>query len=95
MKVIGAGLLGAWSGYVVPGFDKDRLRQLPGAAMRYVLDDDRVDLLVIGMRLKSDIDANIETLAGQTTFTPADRSALSEFCEKAYESDAIKKLKIE
>jgi predicted aldo/keto reductase-like oxidoreductase len=95
MKVIGAGLLGGWSSYVVPGFDKDRLQQLPGAAMRYVLNDDRVDLLVIGMRLKSDIDANIETLAGPTTFTSADRSALSEYCEKAYKSDAIKKLKIE
>ena len=41
MKVVGAGLLGAWSGHVVPGFDKQRLRQLPGAAIRHVLQDQR------------------------------------------------------
>jgi len=28
MKVVGAGMLGAWSGYMVPDFDKQRLRQL-------------------------------------------------------------------
>ncbi|TWT81017.1 2,5-diketo-D-gluconic acid reductase A [Planctomycetes bacterium CA13] len=95
MKVIGAGLLGSWSNYIVPGFDKVRLKQLPAAAMRFVLDDDRIDMLVIGMRLKSEIDANIDTLSGQTRFTADDRSLLAEFCEKAYETDAIKKMKIE
>ena len=45
MKVIGAGMLGAWSGYIVPGFDKDRLKQLPAAAIRHVLRDQRVHIL--------------------------------------------------
>jgi predicted aldo/keto reductase-like oxidoreductase len=57
MKVVGAGLLGAWAPYVVPATDRARLEGLPGAAIRHVLADDRVDLLVIGMRLKPEIDA--------------------------------------
>ncbi len=47
MKVIGAGVLGAWSRYVVPGYARKRLEQLPAAAIRYVLDDDRIDILNI------------------------------------------------
>jgi hypothetical protein len=52
MKVIGAGILGAWSRYVVPDFDKRRLPQLPGATIRHVMVDDRFQLLAIGMRLQ-------------------------------------------
>ncbi|MHC4557070.1 MAG: aldo/keto reductase [Planctomycetota bacterium] len=95
MKVIGAGILGAWSGYIVPTFDKKRLGQLPAAAIRHVLDDDRFDLLVIGMRLKEEIDANIRTLLGDATYTLEDRALLAEFTAKAYDSDAIKGMKIE
>jgi glycosyltransferase involved in cell wall biosynthesis len=46
----------------VPGFDKQRLKQLPGAAIRYVLQDQRVHVLNIGMRLKEEIDANLKIL---------------------------------
>ena len=81
MKVIGAGILGGWSGYVVPKFDKKRLKLLPGAAIRYVLSDKRINMLAIGMRLKADIDANMKTLAGNVTFTDADRTVLAEFCQ--------------
>jgi len=95
MKVVGAGILGAWAGYIVPGFDKKRLAQLPAAAIRYVLDDERVHLLVIGMRLKEEIDANINTLSDKVTYTTDDRALLTEFCAKAYDSDAIKKMKID
>lgn len=95
MKVMGAGVLGAWSGYVVPGFDKKRLGQLPGAAIRYVLHDERVHLLNIGMRLKNEIDANIKTLSGDVKYTLGDRALLAEFCTKAYDSDAIKKMRVD
>jgi predicted aldo/keto reductase-like oxidoreductase len=95
MKAVGGGVLGAWSGYVVPGFDKNRLRQLPAAAIRYALNDDRIHILNIGMRLEAEVDANIKTLAGDVTYTVDDRALLAEFCTKAYESDAIKKMKIE
>jgi len=95
MKVIGAGILGAWSGYIVPGFDKKRLRQLPGAAIRYVLNDERIQILDIGMRLEEEIEANIKTLSLDVTYTLEDRALLAEFCAKAYDSDAIKAMKID
>ena len=95
MKVVGAGILGAWSGYVVPGFDKNRIKQLPAAAIRYVLQDERIDMLTIGMRLEGEIDANIKTLSGDTTYTPNDRALLAEFSAKAFESDTIKKMRVD
>jgi predicted aldo/keto reductase-like oxidoreductase len=95
MKVIGAGILGAWSGYIVPGFDKNRLKQLPAAAIRYVLDDDRIHILNIGMRLEAEVDANIKTFSGDVTYTLDDRALLAAFCAKAYDSDAIKAMKID
>ncbi len=95
MKVVGGGILGAWSGYVVPGFDKRRLKQLPSAAIRWALDDDRIQLLVIGMRLREEIDANIKTLSADVTYTTDDRALLTEYCAKAYDSDAIKRMKID
>lgn len=95
MKVVGAGVLGAWSGYVVPGFDPQKLEQLPAAAIRHVLDDERVQLLTIGMRLTEEIDANIRTLNAETAYTAADRGLLAEFSARAYESDALKKMRIE
>ncbi len=95
MKVIGAGMLGAWSGRLVPGFDKERLKQLPASAIRHVLQDQRVHVLNIGMRLKEEIDANLKVLTGDATYTPADRALLAEFSAKLYETDAIKRLKVE
>ena len=95
MKVISAGWLGAWSGYVVPEFDKQRLNQLPGAAIRHVLQDKRVHMLAIGMRLRKEIDANIKTVTGNATCTPEDRALLANFSAKLRESDAFKKMKVE
>jgi len=95
MKVVGGGWLGRWSGYLVPGFDKQRLAQLPGAAIRHVLQDQRVHLLAIGMHLKSQIDANITTFTGEAHDTPQDRALLAEFSAKLYETDTIRKMRIE
>jgi len=95
MKVIGAGMLGAWSGYIVPGFDKQRLKQLPGAAIRHVLQDQRIHVLNIGMRLKEEIDANLKILSADGAYTPEDRALLAEFSAKLYDTEAIKKLRIE
>jgi len=95
MKVIGAGILGAWAGYVVPTFDKQRLTRLPAAAIRYVLQDERIHLLVIGMRLKKEVDANIRTFAGDVAYTPDDRTLLEEFGSQALKSDAMRKMRVE
>ncbi|HOD80701.1 MAG: General stress protein 69 [Planctomycetes bacterium ADurb.Bin126] len=95
MKVVGAGLLGAWAGYAVPSFDKARLKDLPGSAIRYVLGDKRIHMLAIGMRLPGEIDANIKTLSGDTTYTAADRALLEQFGPRVLSSDAMKKMKLE
>ena len=95
MKVLGAGVLGAWAGYVVPGFDKRRLAQLPAAAIRYVLSDQRIGVLVIGVRSKREIDANIKTVLGPHQCTLEDRALLAEFCAKAFESKVIKGMRID
>jgi len=95
MKVVGGGILGAWSGHVVPGFDKERLRRLPGAAIRYVLQDKRIQILTIGMRLKAEIDANVRTLAGETALTADDRAVLAEFSAQALASKAMRDMKVE
>ena len=57
----------------MPGFDKQRLKQLPAAAIRHILQDERVHVLNIGMRLKVEVDANLKVLAGHAASTPADR----------------------
>jgi predicted aldo/keto reductase-like oxidoreductase len=95
MKVVGGGVLGAWASYVVPGFDKERLARLPGAAIRWVLQDERIHILVIGMRLPRELDANLRILAGDTTYTLQDRALLAEFMAKAYNSDAIRKMRVD
>jgi predicted aldo/keto reductase-like oxidoreductase len=95
MKVLGAGMLGAWSEAIVPGYDRDRLRQLPGAAIRHILQDERVHLLTIGMRLPEEIDANVRHLAGDHSYTPEDRALLAGYTAQAYDSAAIKNMKVE
>ncbi|MCD6338328.1 MAG: aldo/keto reductase [Verrucomicrobia bacterium] len=95
MKVLGAGMLGAWSGYIVPGFDKRRLKELPAAAIRYALQDGRIHMLTIGMRLKEEIDANLKTLTNRGAYSAEDRALLAEYSAKAFDSEAIKKMPVE
>lgn len=95
MKVIGAGMLGTRSGRLVPAFDPQRLKQLPAAAIRHILQDERVHVLNIGMRLKADVDANLKVLAGPAASTPADRALLADYSAKLYETAAYKRLRVE
>jgi predicted aldo/keto reductase-like oxidoreductase len=95
MKVIGAGMMGAWSGHLVPKFDKDRRPQLPAAAIRHVLDDKRFHLLCIGMRRRVDITENLATLTGDTTYTAEDKALLQEFGAVAMKCEAIRKMRVD
>lgn len=60
-----------------------------------MLEDDQIDLLNIGMRLKEMIDANIKTFSGDVTYALDDRVLLAEFCAKAFDSDSIKAMRID
>ncbi len=93
MKVMGAGVFSHNSGNVVPEFEKHRLNKLPGAAMRWVLDDERVSMLNIGISIPKDIDDNIAELSKATTLTNEDRSLLAEFSGKAYEAKPFSEMK--
>ena len=95
MKMVGAGMLGRWAGNVVPEFDKQRLKQLPAAAIRYALSDGRVDLAVIGMRRREDIDANVKTLSGDLAYTKEDKALLEDFGPKALAGARMKRMRVE
>ena len=79
---------------------------LPKAWHNPLSTEDRVDLvryafsqgvrfLNIGMRLKEEVDANIKILSGDTTFTLEDRALLAEYSAKLYDTDTIRKMRIE
>jgi len=87
MKVLGAGMLS--------GFGRKDLEKLPGAACRYVLQDQRVDVLAIGMRFPAEVDANIRTLAGDTTYTNEDRALLAGVSAAVLSDENVRKMSVE
>lgn len=87
MKVLGAGMLG--------GFGKKELAELPGAAIRYVLRDERIHMLTIGMRFSAEIDTNITTFAGDTTYTNEDRALLADVSAAVLNDENVKKMSVE
>jgi predicted aldo/keto reductase-like oxidoreductase len=93
MKVMGASILGHNSKNLVPDYDPAALARLPAAAIRWVVQDERVSLLNIGVSMPEDVDKNIAVLRGSLKFTNEDRALLSDFASRAYESDYSKKMK--
>jgi len=87
MKVLGAGLLS--------GFGKKEFRGAPGAAIRYVLQDDRVHVLVIGMRFPAEVEANVATFSGDPTYTDEDRSLLAAVAASVLRSKTVREMKVE
>lgn len=87
LKVLGAGMLG--------GFGMKKFAGLPGAAIRYVLQDDRIQVLAIGMRYPAEIDANIKVLAGDTTYTNEDRALLADVGSAVLNDENVRKMSVE
>lgn len=94
MKVMGLNVLGHNAKNLVPNYDPAALARLPGAAIRWVLQDERVSVLNIGVSLPEDIDRNIATLQSDLKFTNADRMLLADYCRRAYEAESVKQMKI-
>ena len=69
MKVMGAYILGHNAKNVVPDYDRTTLDKLPGAAICWVLQDERVSMLNIGISVPEDIDRNVKLLKSNLTFT--------------------------
>ncbi|MDP6116616.1 MAG: aldo/keto reductase [Planctomycetota bacterium] len=95
MKVIGAGVLGSWSGTIAPELHKKEISKLPGAAIRWVLKDKRIDHLAIGMRLPEEIDANIGILTTDTACTKEDEALLAKYSSKAIRRKPLKTFRID
>jgi predicted aldo/keto reductase-like oxidoreductase len=94
MKIMGASILSHNAKNLVPDYDKAALEKLPGAAIRWVLQDERVSMLNIGVSLPGDIDENVAILKGSLKFTNEDRLVLADFSGRAYESEPVKKMRI-
>lgn len=89
MKVLSANIFGHNAKNIWPEYDEAKRAKLPGAAIRYVLSDPRVSILLLGVSLPGDVDTNIGILTGDTTYTLEDRTLLAEFSAKAYEHPAV------
>lgn len=95
MKVMGAGMLGAWSSQFAQGFDRARLLRLPAAAISYLLRDERVHILNIGMRLPAEVDDNIKTIIAAPGYSLENQALLAEFSALALASKAIKGFRVD
>lgn len=89
MKVLSANVFGHNAVNIDPASSEETRAKLPGAAIRYVLNDPRIHVLNIGISMPSDIDKNIAILNGDTAYTAEDRVLLASFAEKAYHYEII------
>jgi predicted aldo/keto reductase-like oxidoreductase len=94
MKVLGAWVFTHNAPNMVEGYDPESIKRLPGAAIRWVLNDPRVHILNIGMSLPGDADACLNIVRGDVTLTAADRQLLANFSARAYQHPSIQELKI-
>jgi aryl-alcohol dehydrogenase-like predicted oxidoreductase len=93
MKVLGANVFSHGAAGLVPDYDAEALKVLPGAAMRWVLQDPRVALLNVGVSMPADVDANVKTLTENFELTTRDRAVLADFASRAYEAKSIQALR--
>ena len=78
MKVMGGSVLAPWSAArLAPDLGAEAVKALPAAAVRWVLQDERIHLLCIGQGSPAEIEANIRTLSGDTSFSTTDRTLLA------------------
>ncbi len=94
MKVMGANMLSHNAANMVADYDAERLAKLPPAAIRWVLQDERVSMLNIGVSMPSDVDKNLAVLRGDTKFTNQDRDLLADFSSRLYDAEAVKAMRV-
>ena len=94
MKVLGAWVFNHNAPNMVEGYDPEAVKRLPGAAIRWVLNDPRICVLNIDVSYPGDADKNIATLKGNLTLTNEDRLLLADFSARAYEHPSIQELPV-
>ena len=94
MKVMGANLLGRGSATYVSDYDEAQRKKLPAAAIRWVLNDERISMLNIGMSVMEDVDANVSVLKGKLELREPDRMLLADYSRIAYVSEYVKSMRV-
>jgi aryl-alcohol dehydrogenase-like predicted oxidoreductase len=94
MKVLGASFLGHRSEEVAPDLTDQERRDLIRAAIRWVLQDERISVLALGITLPSDTDQDAEIFRGDLDLTADDRALLAKFSAQAYGSEIVREMKI-
>jgi predicted aldo/keto reductase-like oxidoreductase len=94
MKVMGASIFGHNAGKLVKGYNGNAVKKLPASAIRWVLNDSRIQLLNIGISVPEDLDANIKTVSTDTSLSNEDRLLLASFSEQAYQQEAVTELPV-
>jgi len=85
MKVMGGSVLTPRrAARLAPEMDGAAYRAMPAAAIRWVLQDPRIQMLCIGQGSPEEIAENIQTVTGDTTYNAADRKLLARFSAAAY-----------
>ena len=77
----------------MPDHDPQALAQLPAAAICWVLQDPRVNMLNIGVSVASDIDRNVEVLSGDLRLTDLDQQRLADYSRRCYDHETIKQMR--
>lgn len=94
MKVLGANIYSHNSSNLVADFDEERRKRLAGAAIRWVLQDDRVAMLNIGMSVPQDVEDDVAIVKGDLSLTEDDRLVLADFAAAAYDSETVKAMEV-
>ena len=95
MKCLGAMAYGHNAKNLLPDYPEAERDKLPAAALRWVLNDPRVDILNIGISMPSDIDKNLEILSGDLKLTDADQILLAEYDAQAWETETVQGFKVQ
>lgn len=94
MKVMGAVVFGHSSRTLVTEYDEDKRDRLPGAAIRWVLSDERVSMLNVGMSFPQDVESNRTIMTGDVTLTDEDRLLLADYSERAFSTQFIQEQRV-
>jgi predicted aldo/keto reductase-like oxidoreductase len=94
MKVLGASFMGHRVQEVAPALTPEERTELVGAAIRWVLKDERISVLALGISLPSDTDHDAEIFRGNLDLTNADRALLAKFSAMAYGSEIVREMKV-
>jgi predicted aldo/keto reductase-like oxidoreductase len=94
MKVLGGWMLGHNGQNLLPEFDNEKMMEVPGAAIRWAFQDERISLFNIGVSIPSDIGKNIRTFTSDLTYSAEDRLLLAEYCSQLYATEQVTQMAV-